>query len=581
MARPTAASPQAEPPAARPPRPEIILDVGSGQSRRLPLVIGVLADLTGGSRQRRPAPQGQDFIAIDRDNFDAVLSDSLPLLTLSVPSRLSDPDESLVVELRFGALTDFGPDHLVEQVPQLKQLLAEIDGRERERQARQTQAAQAQMEEAQDAALHDARRAGEAVDSLRRQLADQVREILRHPRFRELEATWRGLHYLVEQAARGPDVKVRVLDVSKAELHQDLSRPPSRQIQRPLFRGLFGGPSPAPGANLEASTLFDRVYRRPFSEPAPEPFGLLVGDFDLDPSSEEDVRLLRSLASLCTRAHVPLIASASQFASRVLSGGAPPVSKEWEQFRRDLSARYVALAAPRVLARPPYATQGWECEAFPFEELVSQGPEEYLWMSGAWAFAARAASAFAAEGWCARAVGPLAGLPTSRLLARAGRGALRTATEIAIPAGRSEQLTDWGLLPLCWHPERTGGTIPDAASCYWAETQSDVAWADLNNLLAVSHLVRALVVLARDLLAAGNGVRTCENRLQEWLARQTSDPDEKSSAVRPRRPLAAGGVELRPVGEPPRHELSLSFEVLVAGGERRTFRAITEVPRLR
>ena len=62
---------------------------------------------------------------------------------------------------------------------------------------------------------------GEVAESLGRQIArldtlitDQVNAILHHERFQKLEASWRGLNYLVDQADDVENLKVRVLNLS-------------------------------------------------------------------------------------------------------------------------------------------------------------------------------------------------------------------------------------------------------------------------------------------------------------------------------------------------------------------------------
>src|SRR5688500_1558024 len=55
-------------------------------------------------------------------------------------------------------------------------------------------------------------------------LEAQLNEILHHPDFRALEATWRGLQYLLEGCGDGKSISVVVLNVTKAELLKDLTR---------------------------------------------------------------------------------------------------------------------------------------------------------------------------------------------------------------------------------------------------------------------------------------------------------------------------------------------------------------------
>jgi type VI secretion system (T6SS) tail sheath-like EvpB family protein len=60
-----------------------------------------------------------------------------------------------------------------------------------------------------------------ALDAL---LSVQLGAIVDSTEYRELEATWRGLHYLVGSFGPTPMVRIRVLNVSKDELLQDLEQ---------------------------------------------------------------------------------------------------------------------------------------------------------------------------------------------------------------------------------------------------------------------------------------------------------------------------------------------------------------------
>src|SRR5581483_10068792 len=54
----------------------------------------------------------------------------------------------------------------------------------------------------------------------------QLNEVLHHPSFQKLEASWRGLRYLLDQSETGEKLKIKVLNVSKKELLRDLQRAP-------------------------------------------------------------------------------------------------------------------------------------------------------------------------------------------------------------------------------------------------------------------------------------------------------------------------------------------------------------------
>ena len=66
-------------------------------------------------------------IQIDKDNFNDVLKGQGLSLDMAVPNRLSESaseDEQVPVSLKFESIRDFEPDAIVEQVPELRQLIA-------------------------------------------------------------------------------------------------------------------------------------------------------------------------------------------------------------------------------------------------------------------------------------------------------------------------------------------------------------------------------------------------------------------------------------------------------------------------
>ena len=124
----------------RPPRVQITYDVEIGdavEKKELPLVVGLLADLSGQPEQPLPKLKERRFVEIDRDNFDGVLGNIAPRLDLSVPDTMKG-DGNLKIELNFKEFGDFHPEAIVSQVPrlakllearqQLRDLLAKLDG---------------------------------------------------------------------------------------------------------------------------------------------------------------------------------------------------------------------------------------------------------------------------------------------------------------------------------------------------------------------------------------------------------------------------------------------------------------------
>jgi type VI secretion system protein ImpB len=110
----------------RPPRVQITYDVeigGAIQKKELPLVVGILADLSGKPDTPLPKLKDRKFVEIDRDNFNDILKATNPRLALRVDNTLANDGSKLNVELRFQNMEDFGPLNIVKQVKPLQALL--------------------------------------------------------------------------------------------------------------------------------------------------------------------------------------------------------------------------------------------------------------------------------------------------------------------------------------------------------------------------------------------------------------------------------------------------------------------------
>jgi type VI secretion system protein ImpB len=111
----------------RKPRVQITYDVEIGnaiQKKELPLVGGILADLSGNDAPAAPPLKKRKFVEIDRDTFDGVMKSITPRLKFSVDNTLTgdNADDTLPVELRFEKMDDFDPIAVLKQVPALREL---------------------------------------------------------------------------------------------------------------------------------------------------------------------------------------------------------------------------------------------------------------------------------------------------------------------------------------------------------------------------------------------------------------------------------------------------------------------------
>lgn len=91
----------------------------------LPLKQLVLGDFT--LRNDETPLEDIKPIRVDKDNFNEVLEGQNLSLQLSVPNVLAQDaqeNEQLPVSLKFESIRDFEPDALVDQIPELRQLIA-------------------------------------------------------------------------------------------------------------------------------------------------------------------------------------------------------------------------------------------------------------------------------------------------------------------------------------------------------------------------------------------------------------------------------------------------------------------------
>jgi len=88
----------------------------------LPLKMLVMGDFTGRTDDR--PLERREPVNIDKDNFNEVLKAQEVRINLSVPNRLSgNADDAMNLSLNVESMKDFGPEAIVEQVPELKRLL--------------------------------------------------------------------------------------------------------------------------------------------------------------------------------------------------------------------------------------------------------------------------------------------------------------------------------------------------------------------------------------------------------------------------------------------------------------------------
>lgn len=87
----------------------------------LPLKLLVVGDFQGGPEET-PIEERQT-VSVDKNNFQSVMNEAGLTLQTTVKNRLSDEADDLPVDLEFKSLSDFTPDSLARQVPEMRKLV--------------------------------------------------------------------------------------------------------------------------------------------------------------------------------------------------------------------------------------------------------------------------------------------------------------------------------------------------------------------------------------------------------------------------------------------------------------------------
>lgn len=385
-------------------------------------------------------------------------------------------------------------------------------------------------------------------------VSSQLNEVMHEDSFQQLEASWRGLHYMVHQTETSPMMKIRVLNASKKDLLKDMER----------------------AAEFDQSALFKKIYTEEYDQFGGAPFGAMIGDFEFG-RHPQDMALLERISEVAAAGHTPFLSAASSGMFGLESftdiGKPRDMSKifdtveyaKWKSFRESEDSRYVGLCVPHILMRLPYGEETQPVEAFNFEEDVDgTDHSKYCWGNAAYAFGTNLTKAFSSSGWCAaiRGVeggGLVQGLPVHTFATDDGEVAMKCPTEVAISDRREKELNDLGFISLV-HCKNT-----DYAAFFGAQSaqkpkvyDTDEANANarlstaLQYIMCTSRFAHYLKSMARDKVGSFMERDECEAWLNRWIQNYVlANPESAGPQGKAERPLREARIEVTDVkGKP-------------------------------
>ena len=384
-------------------------------------------------------------------------------------------------------------------------------------------------------------------------LSAQVNEILHDAEFQKLEASWRGLSYLVFNTETSTRLKLRLLNITKGELLKDLEK----------------------AVEFDQSALFKKVYEEEYGTFGGFPYSCLIGDFEFG-RHPQDIALLEKVSNVAAAAHAPFIAAASarMFDLDAFTDLGVPrdLSKifeslelvKWRSFRASEDSRYVSLCLPRVLLRLPYGPDTVPVEGLSFvEDTDGSDHEKYLWGNPAYILGQRITTAFAQYGWTAaiRGVeggGKVEGLPAHTFRTDEGDIALKCPTEVAITDRREKELNDLGFITLV-HCKNT-----DYAAFFGGQTTNkpkvfNLAAANANArissmlpyILSASRFAHYIKAIMRDKVGSFMTRENVQVYLNTWIMGYVLGKDDAGQPLKAQYPLRDARIDVTDIpGKP-------------------------------
>lgn len=384
-------------------------------------------------------------------------------------------------------------------------------------------------------------------------LSIQLNEVMHHPSFQKLEASWRGLKHLMDQSETGVMLKIKVLNCSKKELLRDMQR----------------------ASEFDQSALFKKVYEEEYGVFGGAPFGALIGDYEFG-KHPEDIELLEKISNVAAAAHAPFISAAAPDLLNLPSWTSLDAPRDlakifdstefakWKSFRQSEDSRYVALCLPRTLGRLPYGKDTKPIEGFNYEEGVDgTDHSKYLWMNAAYSLGTRLTNSFSKYGMCVamRGVeggGLVEGLPVHNFYTDSGDIAMKCPTEVQITDRREKELADLGFIPLVHCKGTDYAAFFSAQTCQKPKVYYDEAATanarlstQLPYLMACSRFAHYLKAMMRDKIGSYMSRDQAETFLNRWIVNYVTPDDTASQEAKASRPLREARIDVSEVpGKP-------------------------------
>lgn len=365
------------------------------------------------------------------------------------------------------------------------------------------------------------------IAEIDRKISAQLTKIITHPEFEQLESRWRSLQELIYLPINYQVVKIKILNISWAEISQDLNI----------------------SSSVKQSKLYNLIANKEFNTLGGEPYGLITIDhqfsLELDYDNEfDDLYTLELLAELGERSLCPFIldvdenffgAKGEMFLSDLERVSRVLTSNDfdgWHRLRGLKSTQFIGLVFNKVAIRKRYRQLSAN---FIFNEIHN---ETHLWGNAAMTFMKNVMLEFNRVRWFgflkSRKINSLGGSTIGTFALSSNRPLDRPYFRTRLSAETATYLAKQGFVSVFYNPLNEKYFFQSNNSIR-KESSSENRYL-LQTTLMISRIAHYLKVQLRTMIGTMMEPHDCENQLNHWLEQYCSNSivsDESTLATMP------------------------------------------------
>ena len=233
-------------------------------------------------------------------------------------------------------------------------------------------------------------------------ISDQLSAIYTDGVFKDIEARWRGLAYLVQRQNLFPEndgdktTRIKILSINKRELHRDIGY----------------------GCEFYDTRLFKLINDQEYGSAGGEPFGMIVVDeafnlrSNISPYHKFDLEMVSQMGRIAEASFCPFVITphpnffgADSFdeisiTNRIELSDSDPQLQRWMKLRKQEYSKFLVMVMPSILLRRPYCEyQVARDHSIYFDQ--DEDPKAFLWGNPCYHFALIVLRIFHNNGWFA------------------------------------------------------------------------------------------------------------------------------------------------------------------------------------